>query len=292
MSFPPVKRRLGRFAFAAAVYSVGIMAFSGWSYITHRRMLLDDIDATLSTGTYAVREMLCHDEDHCIAVIRDAESASYETFRKKLDRFATKSGFAFVGVAVRTLPGAGHLITGSGGGTLVGPEQPDADLPKRIGEMALDLAETTPGEGLALLTTDCTGYGKLRVAAFYERETNGAALACLVAMQVEPMQGQLLALAIRTMASGLFLLMMAVPLVLLYNHAQQCASKELAELNAMLQDDVEGRKERELELKDAIADLERFSSVTSGREMRILELKAEVNALLAQANQPQRYKID
>jgi hypothetical protein len=292
MSNIPVKRRLGRFAVAAAVYLAGIVAFSAWSYITHHQALLDDIDATLSTGTYAVREILYNDYDDSIEMMDNAETEPDETFRKKLDRFATDGGFAFVGAAARTAPGSCQLITGTRGGSTYPQEQTDTGLPQRIGEMALDMAEASQTEGLTMLTTDWPGYGKLRIATFYKGVPNGTALAYLAAMQAEPMHGQLLGLAIRTMVSGLFLITMAVPLVLLYNQAQQKTSQELAELNALLKDDVEGRMEHEQELQDAIADLERFSTVTTGREMRILELKAEVNALLAQSNKPHRYNID
>jgi len=49
------------------------------------------------------------------------------------------------------------------------------------------------------------------------------------------------------------------------------------------------RIETELQLK--FDELERFNNVTVGRELRMIELKAEVNALLKAAGQSEKYTI-
>jgi hypothetical protein len=49
--------------------------------------------------------------------------------------------------------------------------------------------------------------------------------------------------------------------------------------------------ERQLEeLRTANEDLERFNRLTVGRELRIVELKQEVNALCKRLGQPPRYQ--
>lgn len=53
-------------------------------------------------------------------------------------------------------------------------------------------------------------------------------------------------------------------------------SKELAELNLTLEERV---KERTKELQKRIEELERFHRLTVGREMRMMELKKEIEAL-------------
>jgi PAS domain S-box-containing protein len=53
--------------------------------------------------------------------------------------------------------------------------------------------------------------------------------------------------------------------------------------------DITGRKRGETELQARVAELQRWQQVTLGREGRILELKQEINDLLARAGEPPRY---
>lgn len=54
-------------------------------------------------------------------------------------------------------------------------------------------------------------------------------------------------------------------------------------------EDITLQKQNELQLKEQLEELRRWQAATLGREMRILELKGEVNDLLAKAGQPPRY---
>ena len=56
-----------------------------------------------------------------------------------------------------------------------------------------------------------------------------------------------------------------------------------------IQIDITERKQAEEEIKKQLAELQRWNNATLGREMRILEIKREVNELLGQAGQPPRY---
>jgi len=51
------------------------------------------------------------------------------------------------------------------------------------------------------------------------------------------------------------------------------------------------RKHAEEALKQNYAEIERVNNVTVGREVRMIELKREVNALLKAAGQPEKYRI-
>jgi PAS domain S-box-containing protein len=53
--------------------------------------------------------------------------------------------------------------------------------------------------------------------------------------------------------------------------------------------DITARKEAEKQLNEQLEELRRWRKATLGREMRILDLKREVNELLEQAGQPARY---
>jgi PAS domain S-box-containing protein len=55
--------------------------------------------------------------------------------------------------------------------------------------------------------------------------------------------------------------------------------------------DVTDRKEAEEALHQKMDELERFQRLTVGRELRMVEMKNEINALLAQAGQPAKYPL-
>jgi PAS domain S-box-containing protein len=55
--------------------------------------------------------------------------------------------------------------------------------------------------------------------------------------------------------------------------------------------DISERKQAEEALKEKYTELERFNKVTVGREVRMIELKREINALLKAAGQPDKYRI-
>jgi len=55
--------------------------------------------------------------------------------------------------------------------------------------------------------------------------------------------------------------------------------------------DITDLKSVEMKLQDRMAELERFSRLTVNREEKMIQLKAEINSLLEQLNQPPKYKI-
>jgi PAS domain S-box-containing protein len=55
--------------------------------------------------------------------------------------------------------------------------------------------------------------------------------------------------------------------------------------------DITERRQSEVELKKRMDELERFSRLTINREEKMIQLKEEINALLAQAGKEQKYKI-
>jgi len=55
--------------------------------------------------------------------------------------------------------------------------------------------------------------------------------------------------------------------------------------------DITERKHAESEMHQKCDELERFNNLVVGRELRMIELKAEINALLDAAGQPAKYRI-
>jgi PAS domain S-box-containing protein len=55
--------------------------------------------------------------------------------------------------------------------------------------------------------------------------------------------------------------------------------------------DITDRKRSEEELKDKAAELQRFNSLMIGREMKMIELKKEINGLLKNQGKPEKYNV-
>ncbi len=56
--------------------------------------------------------------------------------------------------------------------------------------------------------------------------------------------------------------------------------------------DITDRKRAEEALREINEELVRFNRAAVGRELRMIELKKEVNGLCTQAGQPARYQLD
>lgn len=56
--------------------------------------------------------------------------------------------------------------------------------------------------------------------------------------------------------------------------------------------DITARKRAEEELRASIDELESFNRAAVGRELRMIELKEEVNELCGKAGQPPRYRVE
>ena len=55
--------------------------------------------------------------------------------------------------------------------------------------------------------------------------------------------------------------------------------------------DITERKQAEVVLREKCDHLERINKVTVGRELRMIDMKAEINALLKATGQPEKYRI-
>ena len=60
---------------------------------------------------------------------------------------------------------------------------------------------------------------------------------------------------------------------------------------AIFAQDITDRKHMEEELRRNVEELEQFSKLAIGREIKMIQLKQEVNEILRQLGQVEKYKI-
>jgi hypothetical protein len=286
----------GWFAIAAAVYTLGVAAFSVWSYVAQKKNLLQHVDRSLLTATYATEQIL--GPDFILSLTADSkndfvENDSYADRKKRLDIFTAACDFDAAGAALHKAGKTRNLISGVTAGGIVSSDELlfKARLPKEISALTDELAASENGGNL-IRNIHIPDYGTLRIAIRYIAVTPETGYALMVARNIDGVSHMLHREVMRKGLTGLFLLLMAFPLVALYSRSQMKASDQLAALNNRLKLDVENQKNREIELKDAIRDLERFNAVSVGRENRIIELKSEVNMLLKEMKRQKRYNVD
>lgn len=292
----PIKKRraYGLFVVAAAIYTLGVVAFSTWSYFGHRAILLAHIDESLINATRATEQIIGRIFIECAVEFETVHEPGHAANQAELDRFAEACRFDAIGAMAIKGTNLWPLVVGIDRNKTSRPAKALFQAPILSGELAAILRSVaTPGnDRIRMQSLRHEKYGSLRVAVRYEPIGTQSGYALVVARNIGYMEDLMRAQVFRKIANGVFLLVMAFPLIALYTRARMKSSRELAALNEHLQKDVEMQKKREAELKDAIHDLERFTSVAVGREGRIIELKAEVNTLLDQANRTKRYNID
>jgi hypothetical protein len=283
----------GLFGLAAAIYTAGVVAFAGWSFIQQRNNLLSQVDQSLMHATHATEQILGTIFIECAVTTDTAFEAGHAHSQENLNRFAEDCHFGLLGSVAYKDGKQWELITGAQDNTHLPKDAPSFQelmstrLPPLIAHMA-----HAENSSVHVHTFDMEQCGEIRIAIRYNVISDDAGYAIFVARSMVEVNHLIRNLALRSVGIGIFLYIMAFPLILLYKIRQTKSSRESAEFHELLQQDYAILKEREIELEDAIHDLERFNTVAIGRESRIIELKAEVNTLLEQMKQQKRYSID
>ncbi|MDZ8118174.1 hypothetical protein [Pontiella agarivorans] len=284
--------RYGTFILAAAVYVAGVILFSLWSFNAHSRALHNYVDKALVDAAFALEELL-----NCNALTEleqnaSAENTEFVVASKQLERVALHGNFSAVLAGTVRQNQINIIISGS---TESRSEQRSLahelllteKLKNRILQMAAEGRHATE-----MFTTIHPAFGKIRYALIYKPDTPEQGHLYATAQESRHIEQQLGNQLLRMGIAAIGMLLLAIPLITLFNRTQRLAARHLTELNNRLQNDVDSQRAREEELKDAIKDLERFNAVSAGRESRIIELKAEVNDLLKELKRDKRYTID
>ena len=287
------RKGYGPFALAAALYTLGVISFSTWSYFQQRTNLLAQVDQSLINATHATEQILGSIFIACAVETKTIYELGYASNREKLNRFSRDCRFDAIGALGYKGTETWPLISGGESTGIISSTNshiPELLQPK-ISAIVLELANSK-SEHVRLQTVQTKEYGELRLAIRYHTISSDTGYALMVARNTRNVNQLIRALARRTVTTGVFLYAMAFPLIFLYNRTHTKTAQEMANLNTRLQQDVIKQKEREVELEDAVRDLERFNALAVGRENRIIELKAEVNTLLEQMKREKRYNVE
>lgn len=281
------RNNYGSFLLAATAYIAGVLLFLFWSYTTHRNVLINHIDKTLEDAAFAAHEILTTDSTGSVAI------AEMPMKHIQLTGMAKHGEFSTIGAAEVKQDLVTLLIAASSNTNIVLANHINEHmpLPGKVQRTLIRIAETAQS-GTTMLSVKNPADSPQRYAIFYTATGPDEGTAYLAAQESHILQKQLFKHVIRLLIAGAGMMLLAIPLILLFNRTKKKAAAELSEMNIRLRHDMELQKSREAELKDAISDLERFNAVTAGRESRIIELKAEINTLLAQMNQDKRYNIE
>ena len=282
-----MRNHYGNFLMAATAYIAGVLLFLFWSYSANRSALIRHTDQSLENAAFVTQEILAIDT----TTNRPISELSQK--HKRLVRMAEYSDFSSIGAVEIKHNLVTTLLTTTSAPNTTHANEMNEGLPlsSTVQKKLIKLAAAAQS-GTSMLTAKSPADSMLRYAIIYKAKGPEHGTACLVAQENSMLRAQLAQQLIRLSIAGLGMLLLAIPLIMLFNKTKKKTAAELSVMNVRLQHDVELQKTREAELKDAISDLERFNAVTAGRESRIIELKAEINTLLAQLNREKRYNIE
>lgn len=281
----------GSFILAALIYTAGVLVFSVGSFLQQRAYVLEQIDLSLLNATHATEQILGHTFLAQATQTGESYALGYAANEEALNRFSRNGQFDLVGAIAHQGPQTWRLIVGGARPGKCLQESCKIVL-NSAGANALHVLSDPAAEQTFVQSVQTQMHGELRVVIRYQTTGPARGYALVVARDTTQANRFVRTLAIQATATGLFLLLMAFPLIFLYNRSQRKSAQKLTTLNAQLKFDFSKQKEREAELEEAIHDLERFNALSVGREMRMIELKVEINTLLEEMHRTQKYKID
>ncbi len=283
----PFKLKCSSCIGAIAAYLGGLALFSVWSFTAHRNELLSFVDKSRLYAAHSTRELIEPDIVRCIPDHNPDHDADLAEVREKLARLSKQGGFTGIGAAVIHGEHIDLLFSE--------PDSPNdlfrTSLQQHMEQELAHLAARGRSH-TSVFSLDTPHQGHTRLAVIYNADATQNGTAYLAAQHSSIIERQLADQLLRLIAAGMGMLVLAVPLIILFSRAQRSMAAHLAEKNEDLQNDVSRQKSRQEELQEAISDLERFTSVSTGRESRIIELKSEVNRLLREMGRKKRYTID
>ena len=293
MTYPIFQRGPGNYAkffVAATLYISGIILFSSWSYTRQRSYFQSQFDQLLSVTVHASREFIGTGRARQHIMSGTTNAPVYLQHQERFDRFAKECGLCALDVAMISPTGTFYIISTRHGTDAKAIHYGDA-ADEQTASILQHLAQSRTN-AMPSLRFEHLDSGHKRMAALLVADESGVDFAFVAIRETSMLNSLLRNLLLKKVLEGLFLLVMAFPLILLYGETQKKTQMKLTALNTQLQQEIQALAAHEKQLQDAIADLERFNAVSVGRETRIIGLKKEINELLEQTNMEQRYSID
>jgi len=91
----------GLFAFAAILYTAGVVVFSVWSFFQQRTNLLAQVDRALVNATHATEQILGNIFIECAVETETTQGLGLVVNQEKLNRFANNCHFDLLGICGR-----------------------------------------------------------------------------------------------------------------------------------------------------------------------------------------------
>lgn len=267
------KHRKRSLLIAAVIYVAGVTALVAGSFIHHKNGHLQQLNTELFGTAAAVRELLSDD----IHELQDQGTYLYTKRQQQLKNIAHQGNLALLG-ALRMPDYAAVMVSDQ-----------HFSPPDKLHFLHPEVRDAAKIENQQLTSFQHPELGDLRIAKLIDPESGTIYFSAYDLCDHACLQpGD----AMFTVFATIVLSILALPLVLAARQTERLLTMESEANNVRLRQDVSIQQTKEKELREALSDLERFSSVSAGRESRIIELKAEVNELLEQTRMKKRYNID
>jgi hypothetical protein len=277
MTEQKLKYRRTSLLVAALIYILGVIILTTWSFFRHQKGHLQQLYSHLAGTVSAVHEML--DDDITALLSPGAEQTDlYAKRKKQLRNIAIHGNLILLGA----------IDLGDFSNSFAISDN-DTDLPPDLSFLHPAPGQTIRRGNPILKSLPHPGLGELNTALMTEKNST---ILYFSAYDTQKHMAMHPGDAISAVVSGIALILLALPLVIITRKTERVLTLETEALNTRLKQDVAQQKNREKELKEAISDLERFNAVSAGRESRVIELKTEVNELLQQMNLEKRYNIE
>jgi len=290
-----VKRHYTFFRLAVGVCLAGVLTISVLSYYIANKNLHKNIQHALEDAVIAMQELTI-DSDAVLQILSGSTNApDYLDYKERLERFLARSqDVSVVGIAMRTAGGEPFFLAAE-------KDSPNHNPPEYLREILLSLTEDGRQHprkefgGAAhpeLLHLDFTAGGKVHASASCVPLENGATLVYYAVQMLDSLQSQRYAHLLLEGTQALFCILAVTLAVVFYAMATKATVSELNSRNTKLEEELQLQKTKEQKLREIIHDSERFNALTLRREERIIQLKSEVNELLARMQQEKRYNVD
>lgn len=290
-----IQKHYKSFRHTVAFCVIGLLAISAISYYVANQMLLKNRDHALENAVFAIQEIIVDDHAAARVLSGSTNAPAYLSYKEKLSRFLSqsreisiagvalyKSGNEVIFLAAET-NAPGYMLAENLRAALEALPAEEQQQPRK---------EPASGTQPGIFHLDFSTAGKMHAAVSFVHMESGNTLIYYAGQPAEAFQSRQYAYLLLESAHALFSIIAIVLSIVFYTEATKAKHEGLNARNKELQEELHLLQAKEKKLRDIIRDNERFNTLTLRREERVIQLKAEVNQLLAQMQREKRYNVD